>query len=205
MEIEIALDTSTALKDWQEFRRKVVNNIQDNDYIGKVKQDLQDWAEIIGYNSSRDIFDYSSITSWGNSLSKVNQLAASINDGSYKNTYASGIFWGYSSGLSDAIDDLRAYKEDLENELEDIQDTLDQFWEDYVDAWSYIVEQMDKQSDKFAAINTAYDHQRSIITTLYGSDAYDRLYESYQAQLQNNLSTIEWYQKLVDYYTDIKE
>ena len=190
-----------------------MEHIKDNDYLGKLKQDLRDIIELLTGDDSFDLthikdLDVDSFKTKIDTASsgiqvlinQVNRLNSNIEDGSYKKDYASGILWWYDDGLSKAIDDLNNYSGSLEDSLEKIENLITDFQSNFINAWSEIGDQLGRQVKRYETMTNEIEHKKNMMTLLYGDEAYSELESWYSLQNQVNQGQLEFEKQQVDYW-----
>ena len=212
IQTDSAIEIDNMISKWQDFR-KVMEHIKDNDYLGKLKQDLRDIIELLTGDDSFDLthikdLDVDSFKSKIDTASsgiqvlinQVSRLNSNINDGSYKKDYASGILWWYDDGLSKAIDDLNNYSDSLEDSLEKIENLITDFQSNFINAWSEIGDQLGRQVKRYETMTNEIEHKKNMMTLLYGDEAYSELESWYSLQNQVNQGQLEFEKQQVDYW-----
>lgn len=194
---ELANTEFDSMSQWMEFR-KSLEILTGNKSLGKLKQSIQDLTDLLqefGGGSSLDGVK-TTIDIFGTLKSRVDSLNQSISDGSYKNTYAT--FW--KDGLSQALSDLKKYTDDLMNQTEQVQEILENWSSEFVNAWSYIGDQMNKQVKRYETVTNEIEHKKNIMTLLYGDEAYEELESWYDLQNQVNQGQLSFEKQQVDYW-----
>ena len=204
IQADSAIEIDNMISKWQDFR-KVMEHIKDNDYLGKLKQDLRDIIELLTGDNSFDLthikdLDVDSFKAKIDTASsgiqvlinQVNRLNSNIEDGSYKKDYASGILWWYDDGLSKAIDDLNNYSGSLEDSLEKIENLITDFQSNFINAWSEIGDQLGRQVKRYETMTNEIEHKKNMMTLLYGDEAYSELESWYSLQNQVNQGQLEF-------------
>lgn len=212
IQTDSAIEIDNMISKWQDFR-KVMEHIKDNDYLGKLKQDLRDIIELLTGDDSFDLthikdLDVDSFKAKIDTASsgiqvlinQVNRLNSNIGDGSYKKDYASGILWWYDDGLSKAIDDLNNYSGSLEDSLEKIENLITDFQSNFINAWSEIGDQLGRQVKRYETMTNEIEHKKNMMTLLYGDEAYSELESWYSLQNQVNQGQLEFEKQQVDYW-----
>lgn len=212
IQTDSAIEIDNMISKWQDFR-KVMEHIKDNDYLGKLKQDLRDIIELLTGDDSFDLthikdLDVDSFKAKIDTASsgiqvlinQVNRLNSNIEDGSYKKDYASGILWWYDDGLSKAIDDLNNYSGSLEDSLEKIENLITDFQSNFINAWSEIGDQLGRQVKRYETMTNEIEHKKNMMTLLYGDEAYSELESWYSLQNQVNQGQLEFEKQQVDYW-----
>lgn len=194
---ELANTEFDSMSQWMEFR-KSLEILTGNKSLGKLKQSIQDLTDLLqefGGSPSLDGIK-TTIDTFDTLKSRVDSLNQSINDGSYKKTYAT--FW--KDGLSQALSDLKKYTDDLMNQAEQVQEILENWSSEFVNAWSYIGDQMNKQVKRYETITNEIEHKKNMMTLLYGDEAYEELESWYNLQNQVNQGQLSFEKQQVDYW-----
>lgn len=194
---ELANTEFDSMSQWMEFR-KSLEILTGNKSLGKLKQSIQDLTDLLqefGGGSSLDGVK-TTIDTFGTLKSKVDGLNQSISDGSYKKTYAT--LW--KDGLSQALSDLKKYTDDLMNQTEQVQEILENWSAEFVNAWSYIGDQMNKQVKRYETVTNEIEHKKNMMSLLYGDEAYDELESWYNLQNQINQGQLSFEKQQVDYW-----
>lgn len=214
IQADSAIEIDDMISKWQDFR-KTMEHIKDNDYLGKLKQDLRDIVELLTGDTSfslshiddLDIDSFKTKIDTASSgiqtlINQVGSLNSDIEDGSFskKRGYGSGILWWYDDGLSNAISDLNKYSESLEDSLEKIENLITDFESNFVNAWSEIGDQLGKQVKRYETITSEIEHKKNMMTLLYGDEAYAELESWYNLQNQVNQGQLEFEKQQIDYW-----
>ena len=194
---ELANTEFDSMSQWMEFR-KSLEILTGNKSLGKLKQSIQDLTDLLQEFGGGSFLDgvKTTIDTFGTLKSRVDSLNQSISDGSYKNTYAT--FW--KDGLSQALSDLKKYTDDLMNQTEQVQEILENWSSEFVNAWSYIGDQMNKQVKRYETITDEIEHKKNMMTLLYGDEAYEELESWYDLQNQVNQGQLNFEKQQVDYW-----
>lgn len=208
-DINEAIRADEYLSKWQSFRR-IMEDLKKTDYLGKIKQDLRDIVEnLSGLKFNGDNIksfemiklQIESSDSLINQLyDKVNGLNESIKDGSYKKTYSSGILFWKKNNLDKALADLDTYNEKFMDKLEEIQNLFTSAEESFLEAWSHYGDKLNKQVTRYETILNSIDHNKNIMTLLYGDEAYSKLNDWYNLETQVNESRLSYQKQQVDFW-----
>lgn len=174
-EIKLRLDMAEAERDWNEFYNKVIKDIDDEDILGNAQAKLQDF---MSYYKE----DLEGVIQVG--TQHINDILADL-----KTMDEGGIakFYG-EDGTNDrakALEDLQNYYEQLMSDLEAIHDLSDEIHESYVDMIDEAQEKFDEQIETFETINNLLEHDKNVISMIYGEEAYSSLSQFYDRQEDN--------------------
>ena len=188
MEIELRLDLSEAQKDWDEFKRKVIDDIDDDDTYK---------------NAIADADLYETLLSNGTTEAGTNTLNTTIAEIQKMNNGESSSIYGNDKQA--ALEDLANQMDGLMGHLEDLVDLQDQIHESYLDMIDKTGEAFDEQVESYEYVGDLLEHNMNLIQLINGEDAYSDLANLYEAQEKNNLATIAAQKSSVDYYRSMME
>ena len=187
MEVELRLDMAKAERDFNEFQRKVVLGIKDDDILGNAKSKLKDYTSYFDTN--------------GNSTGPIQKLTDQINNtmDQIEQIDKNGRADIYGDNKAQAMEDLQKYYEELMQQLEDIVDLVDEIKESYLDMIDEAVEAFDKQVDQYEYIKDLLDHDMNVIGLVYGDKAYAQMAQYYEQIEKNNNQELDFLKKRVAY------
>ena len=189
-EIEIRLDMSDAERDWNEFYKKVIQDIDDEDILGNAEAKLKDF---MSYYKE----DMEGIVQVG--AQHIQDILADL-----KTMDEGGIakFYG-EDGTNDrarALEDLKNYYEQLMEDLESIHDLSDEIHESYIDMMSEAQEKFDEQVSMFETINNLLEHDKNVISMIYGEESYSALSQFYDRQEENYNKQLDFQKQQVEFW-----
>ena len=195
MEIKIRLDMKEAEKDWLDFKKKVIDQIKDDDIFGNATANLEQW---------RSYYEGAA----GNLISKNTQHLTDImheldlmNQGKASQWYGKvGPNGEIINDQKQALEDLQEYYKELMSELEDMQDLVDEIEQSYLDMMDEAQEKLEDQVALYEQINDIIEHDKKVIELIYGEDSYGDLAKYYEQQHQNNLQNLDFQRKEVDFW-----
>lgn len=189
-EIEIRLEMSEAERNWNEFFNKVIKDIDEEDILGNAEAKLEDFMSY--YKDNMD------------GIIQVN--AQHIQDilTDLKTMDKGGIakFYG-EDGTNDrarALEDLKKYYEQLMKDLEAIHDLSDEIHESYVDMINEAQEKFDEQISSFETINNLLEHDKNVISMIYGEESYSTLSQFYDRQEENYNKQLDFQKQQVEFW-----
>ena len=189
-EIEIRLDMAEAERDWNKFYNKVIKNIDDEDILGNAQAKLQDFMSY--YKEDLD-----GVIQVG--TQHISDILADL-----KTMDEGGIakFYG-EDGTNDrakALEDLQKYYEQLMSDLEAIHDLSDEIHESYVDMIREAQEKFDEQISTFETIDSLIEHDKNVISMIYGEEAYSALSQFYDRQEENYNKQLDFQKQQVEFW-----
>ena len=187
MEVELRLDMAEAERDFNEFKRKVIDGIKDDDIVDMARSKLKDYTSY--FNTE------------GTGIGPVQKLTEQINDtmDQIKQIDDSGWADVYGDNKAQAVEDLQKYYEELMSQLENVVDLVDEIKESYLDMIDEAVEAFDKQVDQYEYIKDLLDHDMNVIGLVYGDKAYAQMAQYYEKIEQNNNQELDFLKKRVAY------
>lgn len=187
MEVELRLDMAEAERDFNEFQRKVVKGIKDDDILGNAQSKLKDYTSYFDTN--------------GHGTGPIQKLTEQINDTMDQIEQIDKGGWAdvYGDNKAQAMEDLQKYYEELMQQLEDIVDLVDEIKESYLDMIDEAVEAFDKQVDQYEYIKDLLDHDMNVVGLVYGDKAYAQMAQYYEKIEQNNNQELDFLKKRVAY------
>lgn len=193
MEVELRLDMAEAERDFNEFKRKVIDGIKDEDILGNAQSKLRDYTSYFDTNE--------------HGIGPVQKLTDQINDtmDQIKQIDDSGWADVYGDDKAQAMEDLQKYYEELMQQLEDIVDLVDEIKESYLDMIDEAVEAFDKQVDQYEYIKDLLDHDMNVIGLVYGDKAYAQMAQYYEQIEKNNNQELDFLKKRVAYAEEMMQ
>ena len=171
MEIEIRLDMAEAERDWNDFKKKIIDGIKDDDILGTAKADLEDFYSY--YNSNNNGIIQANTRHVKDILTQLKQM---------DNTGWSDV---YGDDRVSALEDLKTYYEQLMKDLEGVDDLVTQIEESYIDMLDEASEKISDQQKIYEQISDIIRHDMKVIQLVYGEQSYSQLESYYKAQEDN--------------------
>lgn len=187
MEIEIRLDLAEAERDWNEFKKKVIDQIKDDDILGNASVRLQDV--------------YSYYKQDGTGIIQAN--AGHINDILAQLKQMDNTGWSdvYGDNRAQAMEDLKNYYEQAMQDLEDMEDLVEEIKQSYLDMMDEAQEKFDEQLDTYDQIRKLIDHNMKVIQLIKGDDGgFSELAKYYQMQEDNYNKELDFQKQQVDFW-----
>lgn len=187
MEVELRLEMAEAEKDFNEFKRKVIDGIKDDDILGNATSKLKDYTSYFNTN--------------GTGTGSIQELTNQINEtiGQIKQINKNGWSNIYGNDKAKAMEDLKKYYEELMKQLKDTVVLADEIKESYLSMIDEAVEAFDKQVDQYEYITDLLNHNMNIIGLVYGDKAYAKMAQYYEKIEQNNNQELDFLKKRVAY------
>lgn len=186
MEIEIRLDLAEAERDWNEFKRKVIDGIKDDDILGNAQASLQDF--------------YSYYKEDGTGIIQANTEHVNALIEQLKQIESTGTSTWYGDNQAQALEDLKTYTDQLMEDLTSVEDLVQEIKDSYLDMMDEAADKFSDQINLYEQVRDIIDHDMSIIELVYGEDSYKDLEEYYQKQEDNYNSMIDFQRQQKDFW-----
>lgn len=188
-EIDLRLNMSELERDWNEFYNKVIKDIDENDILGNALAKLEDFttyykdnAEGIIQVNSQHILDL---------IDQLEQM---------KNGTASIYGEDGTNNQKLALEELQKYYEQLMKDLEEVHDLIDEIRESYIDMLDEAQEKFDEQISTFETINNLLEHDKNVISMIYGEESYSTLSQFYDRQEENYNKQLDFQKQQVEFW-----
>lgn len=188
MEVELRLDLTEAQKEWNEFKREVINGVDSDDIFGNALADADLFSEIL-QNGTMEALT--------NNINNTMDQIKSINE-----TGTSSIFGDDKQAALDNLDEQMSNLMDHMSELTDLQKQISEAYLDMIDE---VGEAFDEQIESYEYVGDLINHNMNMIKLVNGEDAYAEMAQVYKEQKENNLSIMQSQKAAVDYYRQMME
>ena len=189
-EIEIRLEMAEAERDWNEFFNKVIKDIDEDDILGNAEARL------------KDFMSYYKDTMKGVIQVNTQHVQDILADLRAMDEGVAGKFYSKDGvdNRAQALEDLKNYYEQLMNDLEEIHDLQDEIHESYVDMIDEAQEKFDEQVETFETINNLLEHDKNVISIIYGEESYSALSQFYDRQEENYNKQLDFQRQQVEFW-----
>ena len=191
MEVEIRLEMAEAEREWNEFKKKIIDDIDDDDILGNALTKVLDFSSYYKDNGKGIVQSLTKQVE--ETLDQLNQIDA---------TGTSSV---YGDNKAQAMEDLQKYYTELMSQLEDVHDLVDEIGEAYLDMIDEANEKFDEQIEKYETVSDLIEHNMKVIELLNGDDAYDQLSKYYELQERNNLKQLDFHRQEVAFWRERME
>lgn len=189
-EIEIRLEMAEAERDWNEFFNKVIKDIDEDDILGNAEARL------------KDFMSYYKDTMKGVVQVNTQHVQDILADLRAMDEGIAGKFYSKDGvdNRAQALEDLKNYYEQLMSDLEEIHDLQDEIHESYVDMIDEAQEKFDEQVETFETINNLLEHDKNVISMIYGEESYSALSQFYDRQEENYNKQLDFQRQQVEFW-----
>jgi len=188
MEIKIRLDMSEATRDWNDFKRRIIDGIKDDDILGTTKAKI------------KDFFSYYNEEGTGEIQALTKHIQEQLEE-IRKQEEENGGDW-YRDNDAKAFEDLKEYYEKIKGPLTDIAELEEFVIQQFLASMDEAQEKFDEQIDTFENINKHLDHNIELINLLTDQDDYEKLAEQYAAQTKNRQDELDFYTQQKDFWAN---
>lgn len=179
--IDLDLNVAKATKRWNEFKRKVVDDMENiADPVKKVIEQMKAGIE-----------DYRTTYSAGGEVA-INTGAVRETLDQFNQMMATGTASIYGNNPAQLIADLEKRKEDLMKSVEDAEQMIADMRKMYLDGLDEAYDKMEKHTDQYEYISNLIEHDINLIELLRGEEAYEDMGRYYDRQAQNNIKNVEF-------------
>ena len=198
MEIQIRLDMSEAARSWNEFKRKVIYNLDEDDLQGEANQYRDDF---LSYYNVKDT-GVGSIQSEANRIEGILNELMTLDEGGHSDVY-SAFDANTGTWIDDrkaAMDALKESYEELMSQLEDLEDLEDDLKDTFLKSIDAVNSAYDAQKDDYEFVASQIEHDITMMQLLYGEEAYDRMDKYYDKQISNTKEELAAQQSSMNYW-----
>lgn len=195
MEVEIRLEMGEAERDWNKFRREVLEHtdiIKDTNFQEIFSNTTQGVRDITSYFNVRG--------SKGSLQTLTEQLMDTRAEIEAINKIGSSAIYG--DNKAQAMEDLQNDLKELMGQMEDIQELIDDVDKTYLDTIEDVEEQFDKQIEDYEYVGELIEHDIDLLSLLYGDRNYDAMNKYYETLERNNLKQLDSLKRQRDFWKE---
>ena len=186
MEIEIRLNLAEAERDWNEFKKRIIDGIDDEDILGNASARLQDFYSY--YKDDENGIIQANTKHVEDILQQLYQM---------DNTGWSDV---YGDNRNQALEDLQTYYEQLMSDMNDLQDLQEEIHEAYLDMMDEAQDKFDEQIETYETISDLIEHDMNVISLVSGDESYTELAKYYEMQEDNYNKQLDFQRQQVDFW-----
>ena len=188
MEIEIRLDLAEAEREWNEFKKKIIDGIKDDDILGNAKASLEDFYS---YYNEAGTGEVQALTKQiQNTLAELKQM----DETGWSNVYG--------DNRTAALEDLEKYYKELMSSMQDLQDLQEEIMESYLDLLDEADEKFQDQLDLYEQMGDILEHDMEVIKLVYGEESYSKLAKYYEQMEKNNNQKLDFLRQEKEYWAN---
>lgn len=181
MEIEIRLDMKEATKNWNDWKKKIIDGIEEDDILGNAQ------ARVIDY----DIYYNQKGTGSVQALTK--QVNDTLNE-LYKMDRGEANIYGSNSleHRNKALEDLNKYYTELMGHLSEVAEIEEDIHQAYLDMMDEAQDKFDEQIEAYETVSGIIEHDMELIKLIKGEEAYGEMITYYDKQHEINLEQLDF-------------
>lgn len=193
MAVEIQLEMGQAERDWNKFRREVLEHTD----VLKGTEFEEIFAN--ARQNFNDVFSYFDVHGTKGSLQALTEqlMATRAEIEAINETGKSAI---YGDNKAQAMEDLQKDLDELMGQMEDVQGLIDDIGKAYLDTIDDIADQFDKQIEDYEYVGDLIEHDIDLLSLLYGDKNYDAMQKYYDALARNNLKQLDSLKQQRDFW-----
>ena len=192
IKIEASLDLANAKRDWNKFKRDVIDEIRDDDILGLNQfrfADLASYFNDANTGSIQELKKYLEKLVGDGSLNKDIFSATYLNEKLKEMTVTDRQSW---------LEEIEKVTKDLEGQMEGFKDVIDEIKESIFDTIDAVQDAFDEQMDEYEYLGDLINHNMKIAEMMYGDQAYDQMAKYYDKIEQNNNKQLEFLRQQKD-------
>ena len=191
MAIELRLDLTEATKDWNNFKKKIIDDIKEDDILGNAQ------ARLLDFSMYYDESGKGVIQSLSKQLNDTLAELAVIDSGQTSKVYG--------DDKNKALEDLKKYWEEAMKQMEAMYDLQNEINQSYLDMMDEAQEKFDKQIEAYETLTNIIDHDKNLVSLIYGDEAYGRMAAFYDKQHENYLGQLNFASQQVEFWKEVYE
>ena len=197
MEIEIRLDLEEAQREWNDFKKRIIDGIDEDDILGNVKEDVKNYG--IYYDKQGTGIIQKEAEHLYEILDQLKQM-----DETGTSSY-------YGDNRAQALEDLKTYTDAIMSSMEELDELIKQIEESYVNLMDEAQEKFDEQIENFEFITENLEHNIQLVELMKGTEQfadvdtfelmnsyYEKQQENYQQQIQFQASQVAFWKEQMD-------
>ena len=182
-EIDLRIDISEAVKDWNEFKRDILDNIDEDDILGGALANLKDYSDFL----NNDLLQ--------TNTEHIQDIITQLKDIEEKGEASI-----YHNNEAQALEDLKTYYEQMMEDLTYLHDKEDEIHESYLNMLDEAQDRFDQQIEALDTISSLIEHDKNIINMIYGEQAYGMMSKFFDKQEEVNLQQLDFLNKQIAFW-----
>ena len=191
--VELRLEMAEAAKDWNEFKRKIIDDIDDDNILGNA---------LANFDAFKNFYDTEGFGT-GPIQSLTEQLTKTLEE--HKKLNETGASDIYGTNEVKLLEDMKNYTDELMSQLQDMDEMIEEIKQNYLDMIDEAIEKFDKQINQYEYVSDLINHDMNMIKLLYGEDEYDALGNYYEDLEKNNLNRLDFLRQQTDMFKEMMD
>ena len=187
-EIGVRLKMKDAELQWNEFKKVVLDDIDELDIFGNTKARLQDFH---AYFKEMDDGLVQVATKHVNDILTELQKMDATGEGDI-----------YKDSRQNLMDQLNEYYSTLIDNLTEVHELSEEIHDSYMEMMDEAQGKFDEQIEAYSTINDLIEHDKNVITMIYGEESYSALSQFYDRQEENNNKQLDFQKQQVEFWAN---
>ena len=187
-EIGVRLKMKDAELQWNEFKKVVLDDIDELDIFGNTKARLQDFH---AYFKEMDDGLVQVATKHVNDILTELQKMDATGEGDI-----------YKDSRQNLMDQLNEYYSTLIDNLTEVHELSEEIHDSYMEMMDEAQGKFDEQIEAYSTINDLIEHDKNVITMIYGEESYSALSQFYNRQEENNNKQLDFQKQQVEFWAN---
>ena len=193
--VEVHLELNEAEKEWNDFWKEVVEDVEDTDFAGQIAASMRQLKVLIGTRNDNNASTVKTLTNHLNeTIGEVQAQIASANRGGEDSIF------GDDTALSK--EKLTDYRDKLMSAVREAKTEIDNISDNYIKLLESAQTKIDEQIEGWNSIGDQINHDIELIKLVSGDKAFDALNKQYEKQYENDLKLIETQKMSQDYWKE---
>ena len=199
LKIKAELDLSEAKRDWNKFRRDLIDEVRDDDILGLNKYrfaDISSYFNNIGTGSIQYLTD------------RLKELTGTPDgSGIFSADYLNETLKNMTVTDRQArLEQIKKVMDDLQGQMKDFKSLADDIKKSIFDTIDATQDAFDQQMDEYEYVGDLINHNMKVTELLFGDQAYDRMTKYYDRIEENNNNQLDfltkekdlWYSRMIE-------
>ena len=182
-EIELKIGISEAKKDWNDFKKEILDGIDEDDILGGALASLKDYKDFLNTSlletNTQHIADI---------ISQLEDIKKNGEGSIYKDNEAQ------------TLEDLQTYYEQMMEDLTYLHEKEEEIHQSYLDMLDQTQEKFDNQIEALETLSSIIEHDKAVIEMIYGQEAYGMMSKFFDKQESVNLQKLDFLNKEVAFW-----
>ena len=186
LKLTVILDMNQATRDWNTWKKKVIDGIKEDDILGNAKARLQDFATYFNKDNDGDI------------QARAEQVTKILTE--LKQMDSTGQSSVYGDNRQKALDELKEKYTDLMDSMTQELELEEELYQAILDEMDKVQEKFDEQIESYEFLRDMINHDIKVIQMVYGENAYSDLTKFYEKQQDNYEKQLDFQRQQKDFW-----
>lgn len=191
VELEITLNMNEATRNWNEWKKRIIDGIKEDDIYGNANARLQDFSTYYAANANGDIQARTK---------KVNAILEEL-----KVMDEGGISSVYGDDRARALEALHTEYTALMESMTDAAEIEKELYQAILDEMDAIKETFDEQVANYQFLSDIINHDLKVVQMVYGEDAYGEMSKFYNKQQETYKSQLDFQRQEKEFWWNARE